>query len=168
MNQWHTGKLYSVETVKYLHIYVRSGACNFNKSPVFLFFFSFTPDSRKKTLKEDYGSQVFRLSQFRHKMAFVYCGFLKEPTGLMKIFLLCLSIINVCLARAGFHLVPYIETVDARWLAYVTSGGYVLILSVLVLSMIFSNEMSMSADILFSFGWNCPLSCHRNHGCYGL
>ncbi|XP_040564175.1 uncharacterized protein [Lepeophtheirus salmonis] len=83
-------------------------------------------------------------------MAFVYCGFLKEPTGLMKIFLLCLSIINVCLARAGFHLVPYIETVDARWLAYVTSGGYVLILSVLVLSMIFSNEMSMSADILFS------------------
>eukprot|EP00096_Caligus_rogercresseyi_P013912 TRINITY_DN6484_c0_g1_i1.p1 TRINITY_DN6484_c0_g1~~TRINITY_DN6484_c0_g1_i1.p1 ORF type:complete len:146 (-),score=28.04 TRINITY_DN6484_c0_g1_i1:860-1297(-) len=83
-------------------------------------------------------------------MAFVYCGFLKEPTGLLKIFLLCLSIIDVCLARAGFHLVPYIETVDARWLAYVTCGAFVLILTVLVLSMIFSNEMSMSADILFS------------------
>lgn len=75
----------------------------------------------------------------------------KSPTGLLKIVNLCLVIIVIVLARAGWKGNPIAHVLDPLWLTSITTGAYVLILGTILFSYILGEQTAYKMEAIFMF-----------------
>merc|ERR1712186_129654 len=76
---------------------------------------------------------------------------LKSPSRLLKIVALLLTLIVLIIARTGFPGgtgSTYLHT-DHTWLTIIATGGYVIILGVMLATYIMGDAMSAKTELLF-------------------
>jgi hypothetical protein len=75
----------------------------------------------------------------------------KSPTGLLKIINLCLVIIVIVLARAGWRGAPVAHILDPLWLTSITTGAYILILGTILFSYLLGEQVPYKMEAIFMF-----------------
>jgi len=69
----------------------------------------------------------------------------------LKIIHVCLVIIVIVLARAGWRGAPVAHVVDPLWLTSITTGAYILILGTILFSYILGEQIAYKMETIFMF-----------------
>jgi hypothetical protein len=75
----------------------------------------------------------------------------KSPTGILKIVNVCLVIIVIVLARAGWKGAPVAHILDPLWLTSITTGAYILILGTILFSYLLGEQVPYKMEAIFMF-----------------